>query len=55
MWPTRYYKVILQSISSQDNAKVANVYNFLKRTLTKFSDSSDLEWDELLPFAFCCY
>ena len=31
-----------------------NVHNFLKRTLTKFLDSSDLEWDEL-PFACYCY
>ena len=39
----------------QGNAKVENVYNFLKRTLTKFLDSSDGEWDELLPFTWCCY
>ena len=29
----------------QGNAKVENVHNFLKRTLTKFLDSSSLEWD----------
>ena len=35
----------------QGNAKVDDVYNFLKRTIIKFLDNSDLEWDELLPFA----
>ena len=39
----------------QGNAKVENVHNFLKLTLTKFLDSSDLEWDELLPFTCYCY
>ena len=38
----------------KDNAKVENVHNFLKRTLTKFLDSSHLAWDEL-PFACYCY
>ena len=28
---------------------------FLKRTLSKFLESSDLEWDELLSFACYCY
>ena len=37
----------------QGNAKVENVYIFLKWTLTKFLESSDLEWDQLLPFT--CY
>ena len=32
-----------------------NVHNFLKRTLTKFLESSDLKWDKLLPFACYCY
>ena len=32
-----------------------NVHSFLKRTLTKFLNSSNLEWDELLPFACYCY
>ena len=39
----------------QGNAKVENVNNFLKRTLTKFLDNSNLNWDELLPFACYCY
>ena len=39
----------------QGNAKVEIVHNFLKQTLTKFLDNSDLEWDELLPFACYCY
>ena len=39
----------------QDNAKMENVHNFLKRTLTKFLDNSNLKWDELLPFACYCY
>ena len=25
------------------------------RAITKFLDSSHLEWDELLPFAYYCY
>ena len=33
----------------QGNVKVEYVHNFLRQTLTKFLDSSDLEWDEL-PF-----
>ena len=37
----------------QGNAKVENVHNFVKRTLTKLLDNTDLEWDELLPFT--CY
>ena len=35
----------------QGNSRTENVFNFLKRTLTKFLDSSNLEWHELLPFA----
>ena len=37
----------------QGNAKVENEHNFLKITITKFLGSSDLEWNELLPFT--CY
>ena len=37
------------------NLRIQNVHNFFKRTLTKFLDSSNLEWDELLPFACYCY
>ena len=29
----------------QGDAKVENVQNILKKTLTKFMDSSDIEWD----------
>ena len=32
----------------------AKVKYFLKRTVTKFFDSSDLEWDKPLPFACHC-
>ena len=39
----------------QGNAKVKNVHNFLKQTLTKFFDSSDLEWDELFLLTCYCY
>ena len=32
-----------------------NVHNFPKRAITKFMDSSDPEWDELLPCTcYCC-
>ena len=40
---------------TKGNAKVENVHNFLKTTLTKFLDSSHLEGDELLPFTCYCY
>ena len=49
------YKVILQPISFKVNAKVENAHNFLKWTLITFLVCSDLEWDELLPFACYCY
>ena len=39
----------------QGNGKVKNEHNFVKRTLTKFLDNSNLKWDELLPFACYCY
>ena len=39
----------------QGNERVENVNNFLKRTLTNFLGNSDLEWDDLLPFAHYCY
>ena len=31
---------------SQGNAKVKNVYNFLKRTIRKFLDNNNLKWDD---------
>ena len=37
------------------NLRIENVYNFLKRRHTKFLDSSNLEWDELIPTACYCY
>ena len=37
------------------NLKIENVNNFFKRTLSKFLESSDLEWDELLSFVCYCY
>ena len=39
----------------QGNAKVENVHNFLKRTIIKFLDKSNLGWDELLSFTYYCY
>ena len=39
----------------QGNLRIQNVHNFLKRILKKFLESSDLEWDELIPFACYCY
>ena len=33
------------------NGREENVYNFLKYTITKFTYSSQLEWDDMLPFA----
>ena len=38
---------------SQGNSRMENVHNFLKQTPTRFLDSSDREWDDILPFA--CY
>ena len=39
----------------QGNLRIENVHNSLDRTLSKFLDSSNLEWDELLSFACYCY
>ena len=39
----------------QGNTKVENVHKFLKKTLTKFLDRSNLELDELLPSTCYCY
>ena len=39
----------------QGNSRIENVQNFLKRTFTKFLDSSYLVLDEVLPFACYCY
>ena len=35
----------------QGNLRIYNVHNFLTRKCTRFQDSSDLEWDELLLVA----
>ena len=48
-------RLFSNSVHPQGNAKMKNVHNFLKRTLTKFLDNSGLEWDELLPFTCYCY
>ena len=48
-------RLFSNSFHTQGNAKVENVHSFLKRTLTKFLDNSDLIWDELLPFTCNCY
>ena len=40
---------------TQWNSRIKIMHNSLKRTLTKFLESSDLEWDELLPFVCYCY
>ena len=37
------------------NSRIKNLHNFNKRTLIKFLETSDLEWDELLPFVCYCY
>ena len=37
------------------NAKVENVHNFVKGTLTNFLDNSNLKWDEFLSFACFCH
>ena len=39
----------------QGNSRIKNMHNLLKRTLTTFLESGDLEWNEMLPFAFYCY
>ena len=39
----------------QGNSTIKNMHNFLRRTITKFLESSDLEWNKLLPFACYCY
>ena len=33
----------------QDNFRIENIHNFLKRTLTKFLSSLDAKWDKVLP------
>ena len=39
----------------QGNSGIDSVDNFLKRTLAKFLECSESEWDELLPFVCYCY
>ena len=39
----------------QGNSRIENIYNFLKRTLSKFLSSSDAHWDKVLPFACYCF
>ena len=39
----------------QGNARLENVHNFLKRTLTKFLSNLDAKWDKVLPFACYCF
>ena len=39
----------------QGNVRVEIVHKFIKWTLTKFLESSNLEWDEFLPFTCYCY
>ena len=55
MWSTLNKEVILQPVPPQGNSRIENVCNFLKQTFTKFLESCDLEWDNLLPFACYCY
>ena len=52
---TTWYKerLYLNPFHPQVNSRIENVHYFLKRTLTKFLDSSNLDWDELIPFS--CY
>ena len=44
-------RLFSNSFHPQGNLRIENVHNFLKRTLTKFLESSDLEWDEQSSFA----
>ena len=37
------------------NSRIENVHNFLKHTIAKFTYSSQLEWDNLLPLVSYCY
>ena len=39
----------------QGNGRVENVHNFLKCTIAKFTYSSQLQWDDVLPLATYCY
>ena len=55
MWPSRHPNNIVKPISPQGNSRIENVHQFLKRTLTKLLESSNLAWGELLPFACYCY
>ena len=48
-------RLLANLFHAQGNAKMENLHNFLKRTLTKFLDNNNLEMDDLLPFACYCY
>ena len=37
------------------NGRIENVHNFLKCTIVKFTNGSQLEWDDALPLATYCY
>ena len=39
----------------QGNSCIENVYNFLRRMLTRFLSSTDAEWDRILPLACNCF
>ena len=54
MWTNKVLKGYFLTISMHKVVQRWETHNFLQRTLTKFLDSSNLEWDEL-PFAFYCY
>ena len=46
---------VQQSYYPQGNGRIENVHNFLKCTLSKFTCSSQLKWDDALPLATYCY
>ena len=51
----RIKRLFSNPLPPQGNSGTEDVHNFLKWTLTNFWESSDLEWNNLLPFAcYCC-
>ena len=52
---TRHANNLASKGSPQGHSRIKNVHNFLKRTLIKFLESSDLEWVDPLPFVYYHY
>ena len=40
---------------AQENGRIESIHNFLKCTIAKFTYSSQLKWDDVLPLATYCY